>query len=107
MTNSHPFLYRPISWVSSFLFAALTYKLRGAKDVLELAPGFDFVGDAEVDQFDARAGDVFVQQHDVFGLKRGKGKGSYDERCPLQTDEILAGSPPPPFLKVKFILSIF
>lgn len=46
----------------------LTYKLWGPKDILELIPSLDLVGDPEVDEFDARVWHVLVQQHDVLWL---------------------------------------
>lgn len=49
----------------------LTNKLGCAKDVLELAAGLNPVRDAKVDELNAWAGRMFVQQHNVLGLWDG------------------------------------
>lgn len=46
----------------------LTYKLWGPKDILELIPSLNLVGDPKVDEFDARVWHILVQQHDVLWL---------------------------------------
>lgn len=60
----------------------LTYKLWGPKDILELVPSLDLVGDAKVNEFDARVWHVLVQQHDVLWLwgERSWGCGSLWEQ---------------------------
>lgn len=47
----------------------LTYKLRGTKDVFEIIAKIDLVGQAKVNELNARMGHAPVQQHDVLWLR--------------------------------------
>lgn len=47
----------------------LTYKLRGTKDVFEIVAKIDLVGQAKVNELNARMGHAPVQQHDVLWLR--------------------------------------
>lgn len=59
----------------------LTYKLRGTKDVFEIVAKIDLVGQAKVNELNARVRHTPVQQHDVLRLREMRTEKELEGEC--------------------------